>query len=223
MKFYPVKTPKIFQNIFRSYIWNIPTKKKEIYLTFDDGPIPEITPWVLKTLSDYNAKATFFCIGENVKNHPIIFQNIIDQGHTIGNHTYHHLNGWKTSTQTYLNSMDKAESIQYSTGSRYNYSKQFASKLFRPPYGKIKPGQAKKIIEKGYKIIMWNVLSGDFDQKLIKEDCYQNVIKNSKNGSIIVFHDSEKAFKNLEYTLPKVLEYCTVNGFIFKALNNIAP
>ncbi len=223
MKFYPVKTPKIVQNIFRSYIWNIPTKKKEIYLTFDDGPIPEITPWVLKTLSDYNAKATFFCIGENVKNHPNIFQNIIDQGHTIGNHTYHHLNGWKTSTQKYVNSIDKAESIQYSTGSRYNYSKQFESKLFRPPYGKIKPGQAKKITEIGYKIIMWDVLSGDFDQKLIKEDCYQNVIKNSKNGSIIVFHDSEKAFKNLEYTLPKVLEYCTVNGFIFKALNNIAP
>lgn len=221
MKFYPVKTPKIVQNIFRSYIWNIPTKKKEIYLTFDDGPIPEITPWVLKTLSDYNAKATFFCIGENVKNHPNIFQNIIDQGHTIGNHTYHHLNGWKTSTQKYVNSIDKAEINLRSPA--FGLQSTTTSKLFRPPYGRIKPSQTKKITEIGYKIIMWDVLSGDFDQKLIKEDCYQNVIKNSKNGSIIVFHDSEKAFKNLEYTLPKVLEYCTVNGFIFKALNNIAP
>ena len=239
MKFYPVKTPKIIQKVFRSFTWNIDSHDKpasrfikpkawqgrEIYLTFDDGPVPDITPWVLNTLSNYNAKATFFCIGKNVKNHPAIFQNIIDEGHTIGNHTFNHLNGWKTSTQKYVDNIDKAESIsiQYSVGSRYKYSKQFSSKLFRPPYGRIKPSQVKKLMAKGYKIIMWDVLSGDFDQKLTKEDCFQNVIKNIKNGSIVVFHDSEKAFKNLEYTLPKVLEYCTENGFIFKVMNNTVP
>lgn len=218
MKLYPVKTPKIVQNIFRSFIWNIDTDNKEIYLTFDDGPIPEITPWVLNTLSKYKAKATFFCIGKNIKNHPAIFEKIIEEGHSIGNHTFNHLNGWRTTNKKYMKNIEKAEiSLRSSV---FGLHSEPSSKLFRPPYGRIKPSQAKKIIAKGYKIIMWNVLSGDFDQKLTKEDCYQNVIKNMNNGSIIVFHDSEKAFKNLEYTLPKVLEHCTKNGFVFKALNN---
>ncbi len=218
MKLYPIQTPKIVQNIFRSFIWNIDTEHKEIYLTFDDGPIPEITPWVLNTLSKYNAKATFFCIGKNVKNHPAIFEKILKEGHSIGNHTFNHLNGWRTTNKKYIRNIEKAEiSLRSSV---FGLQSEPLSKLFRPPYGRIKPSQAKNIIAKGYKIIMWNVLSGDFDQKLTKKDCYQNVIKNMTNGSIIVFHDSEKAFKNLEYTLPKVLDYYTNNGFVFKALNN---
>lgn len=216
MKFYPVKTPKIIQNAFRSFIWSVPVDNnssdpscREIYLTFDDGPIPEITPWVLQTLSNFKAKATFFCIGKNVENHSNIFQKIIDEGHSIGNHTFNHLNGWKTNTQKYVNNVDKAET---------SFQSKTTTKLFRPPYGKIKPSQAKKIIDKGYKIIMWSVLSGDFDQKLSKEDCFKNTVKNAKKGSIIVFHDSEKAFKNLQYTLPKTLQYFTDKGYEFKSL-----
>ena len=223
MKFYPVKTPKIIQNIFSQFIWSVnPSTKsngsqtQEIYITFDDGPIPEITPWVLQTLSKYNAKATFFCIGKNVKKHPKIYQKIIKDGHSIGNHTFNHLNGWKTNTQKYMMNFDKAEKSFQS--SLIKHQSDAIAKLFRPPYGRIKPNQAKKIMAKGYQIIMWNVLSGDFDQRLSKEDCYLNITEHTKNGSIIVFHDSEKAFKNLQYTLPKTLKFLSEKGFEFKGL-----
>jgi len=207
MKSYFVKTPKIIQNIFSNYTWKIATNKKEIYLTFDDGPIPEITPWVLNTLSKFNAKVTFFCVGDNVQKHPRIFKQILDQKHAVGNHTFNHLEGWKTNTEAYLNNIEKTEELIQN------------SKIFRPPYGKIKPKQAKFLINKGYQIIMWDVLSADYNQTISQKKCYQNVIKNAANGSIIVFHDSEKAFKNLEYTLPKVLAYFTEKGFVFKALS----
>lgn len=216
MKFYPVKTPKLIQRTFRGFIWNVPADKKEIYLTFDDGPIPDITPWVLNTLSDYQAKATFFCIGKNVKAHPDVYQSILDQGHAIGNHTFNHLNGWNTSLESYIPNVEKANKILQS--SVKNHGAESQSRLFRPPYGKMRPKQAKSIIKKGYKIIMWDVLSGDFDPKLSKESCLKNVVKNSGKGSIIVFHDSLKAFKNLEYTLPKTLEYFSNKGFGFNKL-----
>ena len=262
MRSYPVKTPRIVQSIFSKYIWCFPVNKesanqnsKEIYLTFDDGPIPEITPWVLQELSEYKAKATFFCIGENVRKYPEIFRKIISNGHSIGNHTYNHLNGWKTSKKRYLNNVEKAEkcfqsrwpsgsvfspdsswdqssvsglrSSVFSTDSYRDQSSlqkqsttnhQLSTKLFRPPYGRIKPNQANKILKKGYEIIMWDVLSGDFDLSLSKEECLKNVLKNAHDGSIVVFHDSEKAFKNLEYVLPRTLEHFTEKGFVFKAI-----
>ncbi len=222
MKFYFVKTPEIIQSIFSNYTWKIATNKKEIYLTFDDGPIPKITPWVLKTLEKFNAKATFFCVGDNIKKHPEVFKQIINHGHSIGNHTFNHLQGWKTNTYNYLQNIEKTETVinRLKTEDRKpsTINQQPTNNLFRPPYGKIKSKQAKALQSKGYKIIMWDVLSADFDQKISPEKCYQNVIKNAQNGSIVVFHDSEKAFKNLEYTLPKVLEYFTKEGYVFKAL-----
>lgn len=214
MRSYPIKTPKIVQYIFKRFIWNIPTNKKEIYLTFDDGPIPEITPWVLRTLEKYNAKATFFCVGENLMNHSKIHQDLLDMGHSLGNHTFNHLNGWKTDKEEYIQNIERAEKIL----SQQNSNKERSKLLFRPPYGKINTQQSKILFEKGYKIIMWDILSGDFDQKLSKEACLNNVIKNTRKGSIVVFHDNEKAFKNLFYALPKTLEYFTQKGFVFKAL-----
>ena len=243
MRTYPIKTPKVIQSIFGKFRWRFKTDKKIIYLTFDDGPIPEITPWVLQQLSQYKAKATFFCIGENVRKHPEIFRKIISEEHSIGNHTNNHINGWRTNKEEYLDNVEKAElSFQSAVGSlqsqwlsgsvsspyRYPYQSslqkqttsnhQLSTKLFRPPYGKIKPYQANKILKKGYEIIMWDVLSGDFDLSLSKENCLKNVLKNAQVGSIVVFHDSEKAFKNLEYVLPRALEYFTEKGFVFKSI-----
>ena len=247
MRSYPVKTPGIVQSIFRKYIWCFPANKgsanqnsKEIYLTFDDGPIPEITPWVLEELSKYNAKATFFCIGENVKKHPEIFQKIISKGHSVGNHTNDHINGWRTNKENYLNNIDKSEKcfrfvvsglqssvsslqspvsgLQSRVNRQKTNNKQLTTNLFRPPYGKIKPNQANKILKKGYDIVMWDVLSGDFDLSLSKENCLKNVIKNTNDGSIVVFHDSEKAFKNLEYALPRALDYFSKKGYVFKSI-----
>ena len=233
MRAYPVKTPGIVQSIFRKYKWRFHSDKKsehgqdkEIYLTFDDGPTPEITPWVLQKLSEYKAKATFFCIGENVKKHPEIFQKIITDNHSIGNHTNDHLNGWKTSKRDYLDNIEKAEkrlrfAVSGLTSSVYKQKankSQLSTNLFRPPYGRISPNCVNQILRKGYKIIMWDVLSGDFDLSLSKENCLQNVLKNANHGSIVVLHDSEKSFKNLEYVLPRTLEYFTEKGYVFKAI-----
>ncbi|WP_338731881.1 polysaccharide deacetylase family protein [Mangrovimonas cancribranchiae] len=201
----PAKLPAIVKYVFPNYVWNINTSKKYIYLTFDDGPTPKITPWVLDQLQTYNAKATFFCIGNNVEKHPEIFNQILNQGHTVGNHTYNHLKGWKTTPDYYLQNVIKA-------------SKVIPSKLFRPPYGQITRKQANLIIEKGYEIIMWSVISIDWDKSLKEEACLNNVVKNTKEGSIIVFHDSIKAAKNMQYTLPKVLEYYSKKGYQFKSL-----
>ena len=216
MRTYPVRTPKIVQNVFNKYTWRFPTLNKEVYLTFDDGPIPDITPWVLRQLSQYNAKATFFCIGENVEKNSKIFDRIISEKHTIGNHTQTHLNGWKTDTKSYLEDFDKATRIlDSSIGGRNRV------KLFRPPYGRIKRNQGAEILKKGFQIVMWDVLSGDFDKTINPEKCLNNVTKNVKNGSIIVFHDSEKSFKNLKFVLPKVLEYLDKKGFVFRTIPNI--
>lgn len=206
MSFYWVKTNLFIRKIFPNYIWLLPNKKKEIYLTFDDGPIPEITEWVLDLLEEHKAKATFFCIGDNIRKNPTIFNKIIAKEHSIGNHTFNHLNGWKTTTQNYFkNTLECQETVNSAT-------KQ-SVKLFRPPYGKIKSNQAKKLKLLGYKIIMWDVLSGDFDNKISKEKCLKNVIQNIESGSIIVFHDSIKASNNLKYALPKVLTYLKQNNY----------
>jgi peptidoglycan/xylan/chitin deacetylase (PgdA/CDA1 family) len=213
MKFYWIKTNAFIKKLFSNYVWDIPNTEKKIYLTFDDGPTPEITEWTMQELEKYNAKATFFCIGNNIEKHPEIFEKVIANGHSIGNHTFNHLNGWKTSTEEYLENSFLCEE-QILKSEIYNLK----SKLFRPPYGKIKASQAKKLRQSGYKIIMWDVLSADYDRSISKEKCLENVLQNVKSGSIIVFHDSVKAFPNLEYTLPKALKYWKEKGFVFEKL-----
>jgi len=216
MKPYLVKTPSLIKFLFRNWVWSFSKKEKVIYLTFDDGPTPEITEWTLSQLNKHNAKATFFCIGKNVQEHPEIFQKIIENNHSIGNHTHNHFNGLKTTTANYLDNIDKAE-LAFQKNSKL---KTQNSKLFRPPYGKLRFSQSRKIKKKGYKIIMWDVLSADFDTVISKEKCLENVIRNTKNGSIVVFHDSVKATKNLQFVLPKILKYYNENGFEFKSIKN---
>lgn len=215
MKFYWIKTSALLKKMFSNYVWDIPNNENSVYLTFDDGPTPEITQWTLLLLKKYNAKATFFCIGNNVEKYPEIFNSVIQQGHAIGNHTFNHLNGWKTETETYIKNAKQCEIRISNQQSEINNLK---SKLFRPPYGKIKSKQAKKLMELGYKIIMWDVLSADFDSSITREKCLNNVISNVQSGSIIVFHDSVKGFKNLEYVLPKTLEILKQNGYKCEAI-----
>lgn len=202
-----VKTHKFISYLFPKYIWKIPNSKNKIYLTFDDGPIPEVTEWVLDILKAENVKATFFCIGDNIQKHQKVFNRIQSEGHTIGNHTFNHLNGWKTSSSDYIENFKKCESTINNN-----------SKLFRPPYGKISPFQAKQILKDNYKIIMWDVLSYDFDNKISSQKCLNNVIKNIESGSIIVFHDSLKAEQNLRYVLPKAITYLKEKGFEFDVI-----
>ena len=216
MSFYWIKTNPLIKKIFSNYVWDIHNTENKIYLTFDDGPTPEITEWVLRELKNHHAKATFFCIGNNIKKHPEIFEKVIHEGHSFGNHTFNHLNGWKTSTNDYLENTKLCESSITNLQSKIC---NLQSKIFRPPYGKIKVAQAKKLRQLGYKIIMWDVLSGDFDTSISKEKCLENVIENATPGSIIVFHDSVKAFPNLEYTLPEALKYWSAKGFVFEKLD----
>lgn len=183
--------------------------EKKIYLTFDDGPHPVATTFVLDELKKFNAKATFFCIGKNVLQFSEPFKRILEEQHAVGNHTHHHLNGWKTKNETYLNDIAIA-------------AKKIQSNLFRPPYGRLRSSQAKQIAEilndKKAKIIMWDVLSGDFDELISKEQCLENILSKTKSGSIIVFHDSEKAFPRLEYVLPLILSEFTKKGYVFEKL-----
>lgn len=203
-----IKTNPIIKSIFSNYVWTIPNNEKKVFLTFDDGPIPEITDWVLSQLEKYNFKATFFCIGNNIEQHPELFNQLITEGHAIGNHTFNHAKGWNTPNKTYLKEVEKCEEL-IQKSSIVNRQ----SKLFRPPYGKIKPLQSRKLRKLGYKIIMWDVLSADYKQTITKEKCLENVVKNVESGSIIVFHDSIKAFSNLEYVLPKTLQFLSENGY----------
>jgi peptidoglycan/xylan/chitin deacetylase (PgdA/CDA1 family) len=217
---YLVKSPLLLKWFYSALIWNKSRSKKIVYLTFDDGPIPNVTDFVLNTLKTFNAKATFFCIGDNIFKHPTIFERVKSEGHAIGNHTFNHLKGWKTDDETYVANFLKCQTLTQTN-------------LFRPPYGRIKKSQIKSIKSKvqslksdtrlttndsGLDIVMWDVLSGDFDTNLSPEKCYQNVIKNTQNGSIIVFHDSLKAFERLEYALPKVLKYLAEKGYQFGTL-----
>jgi peptidoglycan/xylan/chitin deacetylase (PgdA/CDA1 family) len=202
MKFYWIKTNWLIKKIFSNFTWDVSNIGNTVYLTFDDGPIPEVTEWVLAELKKHGFKATFFSIGENITKHPEIFKKVISEGHSIGNHTFNHLNGWNTSTEDYIENVARCEEAISK-----NINQNLKSKLFRPPYGKIKTAQSKAIQKSGYKIIMWDVLSADFDTKISREQCLENVLSNVKPGSIIVFHDSVKAFKNLEYVLPKTLAF----------------
>jgi peptidoglycan-N-acetylglucosamine deacetylase len=205
--FYLAKTPGWVKKFFKGSIWEITGSPKSIYLSFDDGPHPAITPFVLDELKKYNAKATFFCIGKNVVENPLIFKEILNEGHAIGNHTYNHLNGWRTSKNDYLQNVQEA-------------AKYIDSDLFRPPYGRISSTQRRNLsmLERPFKIIMWSILSGDFDVNITPEQCCNNVFKNVESGSIVVFHDSEKAFERLKYALPAVLKHFSEKGFQFKKI-----
>ncbi|EPR72822.1 Polysaccharide deacetylase [Winogradskyella psychrotolerans RS-3] len=226
MQIIPAKTPDFVKTVFPNFIWNINTKSKELYLTFDDGPTPEVTDWVLSTLNDYNAKATFFCIGNNIEKYPEIFQTIINEGHAIGNHTYNHLKGWKYKAKDYLDDVEKTQDLINSKFQKYHTERSQSAcdnnsslKLFRPPYGKFKSKQSKQLQELGYKIVLWDVLPYDWDNSVTEGTCLNNVTSTAEEGSIIVFHDSIKAARNLKYVLPKVLEYYSKRGFEFKSIN----
>ena len=201
---YSVKIPGFVSAIGKRLIWRVSTSHKVLFLTFDDGPIPEVTPKVLEILDDYNARATFFGVGENMMRNPGLIERALTEGHVFGTHTYNHLNGWKTSHFSYLKNYLKAEQV-------------FSSSLFRPPYGRITPRQIKTIHTRS-KIVMWDILSGDFDRNSTPEQCTRNVIENAKPGSIIVFHDSLKAEKNMIYALRKTLEHFSNKGYKFEAL-----
>lgn len=209
--FYWVKTNRFIKWLFSNQVWSLPNSENKIYLTFDDGPTPEVTEWVLGLLKQNEIKATFFCIGKNISSYPAIFEKVIKEGHSIGNHTFNHLSGWKTSTETYLKNIRDCETEIYKLNSANNL-------LFRPPYGKITSAQSKKLRKLGYKIIMWDILTADFDTSISPEKCFENATKKVENGSIIVFHDSKKAFENIKHVLPKAIEYYKSKGFLFETL-----
>lgn len=220
MNFSWVKTNWLIKKLFSNYVWDIPNHENKVYLTFDDGPTPEITEWTLAQLKSFDAKATFFCIGDNVRKFPEIFQKVINDNHSIGNHTFNHLNGWNTEMEVYIKNVElcNQEMVerrrQKAESSITTIKDNLQTELFRPPYGKIKPSQSKILRKQGYKIIMWDVISYDFDATISPEKCLENVLKNVQSGSIIVFHDSKKAFQNLEFVLPRTLQFLKENGFV---------
>jgi len=217
MKLYWIKTPRLIKNLFPHFVWDLPTDQKIVYLTFDDGSKSQITEWILLQLKKYDAKATFFCIGNNIEAEPALFSKILDEGHVVGNHTFNHLHGWKTNDAKYL--QDIGTEINSSVQIEKRTNNKFRQ-IFRPPDGKIRLSQAKKLRELGYKIIMWDILSADFDATISPEKCFENATKKIHNGSVIVFHDSEKAFRNLEYALPKKLEFLQNSGFAYKVIGS---
>jgi len=215
----PIRVPSFIKWLHpRWYVWDKPVQKDEkiLYVTFDDGPVPEVTPWVLDTLSRKRVKATFFCIGDNVRKHPEIFKRIIAEGHSVGNHTYHHLKGWKTETKNYIEDTLQAEEIMSAVQeSTENASPQFP--LFRPPYGKIKRAQAYKLKDLGFQIIMYRTVAYDWEASS-PEVCFKNITENAKSGDLIVLHDSQKAFENVKGSLEATIDYYLERGFTLKAL-----
>lgn len=194
----------ILEWIFPRYLWKVNTDKKVIYLTFDDGPIPEVTPWVLRQLEAFQAKATFFCVGDNIRKHTDTFRSILDAGHKVGNHTFHHINGWKTPTPEYLEDI-------------LQFDQLYQTSLFRPPYGRIKRSQADSLLP-SRQIVMWSVLTRDYDSSYHEESCLKNAIKRTKPGAIVLLHDSLKAWKNMSYVLPRYLKYFSEQGYRFETL-----
>ena len=205
--FYLVKSPWWLKKWYSGLVWDIPATEKILYLSFDDGPHPVATPFVLDELQKYEAKASFFCIGKNVEQYPKIYRRILEEGHRVGNHTHNHFNGWKVSDKKYFENIGQA-------------AKYIDSDLFRPPYGKITKFQASLLQAPPYKytIVMWDVLSADFDRSLTAEQCARNVIRHARPGSIIVFHDSEKAFDRLRGALPVVLQHFSGLGYRFSTI-----
>lgn len=193
------------KKLYPGVIWDIQNTGKTLFLTFDDGPTPIITEKVLDILDSYKAKGTFFCLGRNVDRHPDIYNEILRRGHATGNHTYSHLKGWKTQNPQYFEDIELAR-------------KYIKSSLFRPPYGQIRRSQISEL-KSDYKIVLWEVMSHDYEQRISKERSLKSILRYTKEGSILVFHDSAKAFKKLEYILPRFLEHFSAKGFSFKVLS----
>jgi peptidoglycan/xylan/chitin deacetylase (PgdA/CDA1 family) len=205
---YLVKTPRVIQKLFPNFHWRAPSTPGQptLYLTFDDGPLPQVTPWVLEQLDRFDARATFFCVGKNVRRYPEVVEQVRAAGHTVGSHTTHHLDGWKTDNVPYFHDVR-------------NCARLLKTSLFRPPYGRLKPSQAQ-FLQRHYEVVMWDVLSGDFDPELTPEDCYDNVVDNARDGSIVVLHDSLKAEENLRNILPRLLQHYSERGFAFARLTS---
>ncbi len=205
--FYLVKTPGWLKKIYKAAVWQLNGPGKTIYLSFDDGPHPQLTPFILDELKKYNARATFFCLGKNVAKYPEIYKRILEEGHATGNHGFEHLDGWNTKNEAYLANIEAA-------------AKYIDTRLFRPPYGRIKRQQLRTLSTSPYHFttIMWTVLSGDFDERITTEKCYSNVIKNTKSGSIVVFHDNSRADIRVRYSLPLVLKYFDDLGYTFEKI-----
>lgn len=201
---YFVKSPKIFDFIYPDLIWRIHTKEKKLYLTFDDGPDKNVTPELLKILNQFNAKATFFCVGKKVEKSSVLLNKIIKEGHSIGNHSYHHLKGKKVATNVFLDDVNLCSTL-------------IPTNLFRPPFGSIKQSQIK-LLKDQFKIFMWTVMPGDFDKNISKEKCLNRAIKHTKKGTIIVFHDNNEAKDKVFYTIPRYIEYFQKLGYTFEAL-----
>jgi peptidoglycan-N-acetylglucosamine deacetylase len=206
----PHRTPFFLPLLYPRLTWRIPTQAKELFLTFDDGPFPGPTGFVLDQLRAYSAKATFFCIGDNVRKHPDLYKRVVAEGHATGNHTFNHMNGWKTELESYRSNVVKCDEAMASIDEGYK------PRLFRPPYGKITRRQIAALT--GYNIIMWDVLSVDYKKSLAPETCAQKTIRAIRPGSIILFHDSLKAEKNMRVALPRVLDHFSAQGFAFKSL-----
>lgn len=201
------RTPSILPLLYPTLIWRIPTTENKIYLTFDDGPVPGPTDFALEQLKQFNAKATFFCIGNNVEKNESLFKKIEEQGHAVGNHTQNHKKGWITPNEEYLNDISLCQ------------EKMKDTVLFRPPFGRIKRSQIKQL--DNYKIIMWDVLSYDYSRAMNRDRCLQGVIRASRPGSIVVFHDSYKAEENMTYALPRLLDHFSQKGYKFESLSEV--
>ena len=215
MHFFSV--PSTIQWLIPSCTWRKVGQEKVIYLTFDDGPHPEITTWVIDELKKHQIKATFFCVGDNLKKHPETAKQLLTEGHQIGNHTMHHIKGWKHKNVDYLKDIEDCDTEIRKIHEQMNDEKA-QPRLFRPPYGQIKPSQIKLLREKGYEIIQWSDLSCDYDKHLNCEKSLSALVKNAKPGSIVVFHDSEKAENQLKQILPSYLEAMLAEGFTFETL-----
>ncbi len=209
------RTPFFLPLLYPSLVWRVPTTEKELYLTFDDGPVSGPTEFVLETLANFNAKATFFCVGENIQKYPLVFKKMIQDGHAIGNHTFNHLNGWRTDTNTYIKNTKQCNEVITEHSSVGETTSQSVP-MFRPPFGRITRHQISAM--HNFRIIMWDVLSVDYNSRLSVEKCLKNTVQATRRGSIIVFHDSFKAERNLTYTLPRFVEHFSSLGFVFKAL-----
>jgi peptidoglycan/xylan/chitin deacetylase (PgdA/CDA1 family) len=203
LKFY--RTPAPLTWLYPSLTWRMPAESKEVYLTFDDGPVPGPTEFVLDVLRDNAIKGTFFCIGQNIEKHPQILRHIMEEGHSIGNHTFNHLNGWNVSAEEYIANVMACGSLIDS-----------ASRIFRPPYGRISRKAIRML--KDYQIVMWDVLSYDFSSKISPAQCLQGALAAVRPGSIVVFHDSYKAEKNLTFALPRFIDECRKRGLAFAPL-----
>lgn len=198
------QTPDFIRKLIPGAVWRLPQKEKTVYLTFDDGPIPEVTPWVLDLLRKYNIKATFFCVGDNVRKHPEVFKMLVSAGHSVGNHTFNHLQGFKVKSDKYVENVELADAY-------------IRSNLFRPPHGHLRIRQGTRLSKK-FRFVMWDVITRDYNRKLSGEYVLNVVKRYVRNGSIIVFHDSIKAEKNMKYSLPRAIEFLLSEGYKFEKI-----